>query len=202
MSSASPSSVIDHNHLVDYTSSLTISDTNSIDNDPGEISILIHSLVEQVESSAIDSTTHDNLRDYLYGLFDKFTYGNESKTMIQTTNLVQAYHTLLAKKSLNSAHSSDSEDRTIVQTSVREYRTETLTVANCSNDQDVWLVVDLDTNSNDTFTRNLDENKVSAIHTHTHLTCMKDLQFKKELKVVLKFFLIEMKKFIQLERNF
>ena len=139
---------------------------NLDEQDEHEISKLINLLILRVECLANEKNNSlppikqvdDNLIEYLYYLFNKFTQDeiNSNTPMIDKTNFVHVCQTLVRHECLNltSPEQSVSEttmtnttDLTLTQPFVREYRTEIDEISfktPSSNDQDTWLVVDFE----------------------------------------------------------
>jgi hypothetical protein len=107
----------------------------------------------------------ENLIEYLYYLFNKFVQEEPdlttSSTMIDKTNFVNVCQTLVRNgcfnlpttsnspdESLSESTITNSSDQTLPQTFVHEYRSETddisLKQSSLTNDQETWLVVDIE----------------------------------------------------------
>lgn len=173
--------------------------------DEDEISKLVNLLILRVETLNNDASVNDeknnrrassvvkeidhNLIDYLYYLFNKFiNEDSESNThMINKSNFVNICQTLVRNGSIKMSSPPPSEqliseatmtnscDSTLIQTFLREYRTDTneITLSEASinsskslitlNDQDTWLIVDLEQSIPQASTPIADELKVSSI---------------------------------------
>jgi hypothetical protein len=153
-----------------------LSNENLLKNsDDHEISKLINLLILRVEclsneNTLINKKNHyptvkeidQNLIEYLYYLFNKFIQEESdlNPPMIDKTNFVNVCQTLVRNGCFNIPSSTspdqsfsestitNSSDRTLPQTFVHEYRSETddmsLKKSSLTNDQETWLVVDLE----------------------------------------------------------
>lgn len=152
-----PSSKIDSISFqnIDSSSSKTLIDPNSLNDDPSvfdqmEISTLIHGLIQRVEAFEKPEL---NLIDYLSYLFAKFTSDENdcqrSKSMFDTSNFVHHVCQTFVRH-LSASDSSNTNDPALSETLVREYHPDDhsssipLTPANSNLDQEIWLVVDLE----------------------------------------------------------
>ena len=185
MSSTSSSSSSPQSISID-TKNLSNENLLKNTNDDNEISTLINLLILRVECLANKTTLinkktnqksyptikqiDQNLTEYLYYLFNKFRKDDPdiSAPMIDKTNFVNVCQTLVRNgcfnmpsttspdQSFSESTLTNSNDITLTQTLVREYKPHTVdmiseksstnepTVATSTNDQDTWLVVDLE----------------------------------------------------------
>lgn len=116
--------------------------------DDQEISKLINLLLLRVECLNNENSTikqvDQNLIEYLYYLFNKFTRDEceSNKTMIDKSNFVNVCQKLVRNGCLNGS----SSEPPLLQTILHEYPSPSNEHISSSsnNDQDTWLVVDIE----------------------------------------------------------
>jgi len=172
---STPSSISSSSQSIEFNLN-RLSNENLLKNsDDHEISKLVNLLILRVECLTNENTLiqknnsyptikeiDQNLIEYLYYLFNKFIQDESdiNPPMIDKTNFVNVCQTLVRNGCFNipSATSPDqsfsestitnSSDRTLTQTFVHEYRSETddmsLKKSSLTNDQETWVVVDLE----------------------------------------------------------
>ena len=175
--STPPTSSSSNSSSIDLDLNL-LSNENTIknsDDDDDEISKLINLLILRVECLSNETTLinkknsyptikeiDQNLIEYLYYLFNKFIQEESdlNPPMIDKSNFVNVCQTLVRNgcfnipsstspdQSLSESTITNNSERTLTQTFVHEYRSETddmsLKKSPSINDRETWLIVDLE----------------------------------------------------------
>jgi len=172
---STPSSTSSSSQSIEFNLN-RLSNENLLKNsDDHEISKLVNLLILRVECLTNENTLiqknntyptikeiDQNLIEYLYYLFNKFIQDESdiNPPMIDKTNFVNVCQTLVRNgcfnipsptspdQSFSESTITNSSDRTLTQTFVHEYRSETddmsLKKSSLTNDQETWVVVDLE----------------------------------------------------------
>lgn len=182
--------------------------------DDNEISKLINLLILRVELLSNDTNNDDdnnhiitrkkkktispkikqidqNLIEYLYFLFNKFTKDDcdTHSTMLDKTNFVHVCQQLVRNgcfHSLSTTTTSHSPDRSSSETTITNTNQSSLTVheyhtdgeeKSVCNDQDTWLIVDLESIKPQYSTTLPDHSKVCVLYIHIHLFFILTIQY-------------------------
>jgi hypothetical protein len=172
---STPSSTSSSSQSIEFNLN-RLSNENLLKNsDDHEISKLVNLLILRVECLTNENTLiqknntyptikeiDQNLIEYLYYLFNKFIQDESdiNPPVIDKTNFVNVCQTLVRNgcfnipsptspdQSFSESTITNSSDRTLTQTFVHEYRSETddmsLKKSSLTNDQETWVVVDLE----------------------------------------------------------